>query len=216
MENLNIFVLVFVVSGGILCALAARILWKQNLIKQMLVLLPCLMFLGGGLLAILLGLGMLEYVVIPSKKPLATIYFNRKTGNQFNVRIKDYKGDEYSQDLEGDYWQLDARLIRLSKNLPLKAVPLIRLENFYVLKRLSDNTVDVQRSVETLHRAGNKINAWQWLKKVPRLNRLASFEINRTLKKPFENRTVYTISLSATGLVAKKIPLAAHSTNNTH
>ena len=215
MENLNVFVLVFVVSGGVLCALAAQILWKKNLFKHMLVLILCLMLLGGGLLAILLGLDMLEYTAIPANKPLATLYLNRKTGNQFSVRIKDYKGDEYSQDLEGDYWQLDTRLIRLSKSLPLKAGPLIRLEHLYVLNRLSDNKVNVERSVETLHRAGNKIDAWQWLKKIPRLNRLASFEINRTMKKPLENRTVYIIRLSATGLIAEKIPLATNPTNNT-
>ncbi len=214
MENLNIFVLVFVVSGGILCALAIQVLRKQNLFKHMLVLLPCLMILGGGFVAILLGLDMLEYTDVPSNKPLATIYFNRKTGDHFSVRVKDYKGDEYSQELEGDYWQLDARVIRLSKNLPLKAGPLIRLEHFCVLNRLPNNTVNVERSVGTLHRAANKIDAWQWLKKVPRLNRLVSFEISRTMKKPLENKAVYTISLSTRGLIAENIPLTANSTNN--
>lgn len=89
MENLNIFVLVFVVSGGVLCALAAQILWKQNLFKHKLVLILCLMFLGGGVLDILLDLDMLEYTAIRANKPLATLYLNQRAGNQFSVRIKD-------------------------------------------------------------------------------------------------------------------------------
>lgn len=214
MENLNIFVLVFVVSGGLLCVFAAQILWKQNLFKQLFVLVLCLICLGSGVLAILLGLGMLEYTVTPANQPLATLYMNRIAGNQFSVRVKDYKGDEYTQDIEGDYWQLDARLIRPSKSLPLEAGPLIRLEHLYVLNRLSHNTINIQRSVQTLHRADNKIDAWQWLKKIPWLNRLALFEISRTMKKPFENRAVYTISLNRMGLVADRIPLTENSTKN--
>lgn len=215
MDNLNIFVLIFVVSGGILCALAAKILWQQNLFKHLLVLLLCLIFLGGGFLAILLGLGMLEYAAAPADKPLATLYFSRQTGNRFGVRIKDYKGGEYFQELEGEYWQLDARLIRFGQSLPLKAGPLVRLEHFYVLSRLSDNTVNVEQSVATPHREGNKIDAWRWLKKIPKLNRLASFEMSRTLKKPLKHNTVYTVSLGARGLVAENVPLLTNSTSNT-
>lgn len=210
MDNLNIFVLIFVVSGGVLCAWAAKILWKHNLFKHPLVLLLCLIFMGGGLLAILLGLGMIEYAAAPADKPLATLYFSRQTGKQFSVRIKDYKGDEYFQQLEGEYWQLDARLIRFGQSLPLKAGPLARLEHFYVLNRLSDNTVNIERSVATLHREGNKIDAWRWLKKIPKLNRLASFEMTRTMKKPLKHNTVYIVSLGARGLVAENVPLTTN------
>ncbi len=205
MANLNIFVLVCMAIGAALCFLGLQILWKQRLFRHALTLLLCLSFLAAGGLTIVLGLGMLEYHTVSPNRSLATIHFKHRGGNRFSARIKDYQGGEYLQELEGDFWQLEARLIGPSKKLIPGAAPMLRFEGFYVVSRTASNTIKVERTVERLHRAGNNIDSWKWLKRLPKFDQLASLEVTRTMKKPLKDMAIYSISLARGGLVAEEI-----------
>jgi hypothetical protein len=204
MENLNILTLVFVVLGGIFCVIAVRILWKQKLFKYIPALLLSLTFLAVGTLAIWSGLDLLGYESIVVNKPVATVYFKRESGKRYRAHIKDYKGHEYIRELEGNYWQLDARILSLDSRLSFGMAPKFRLENFYVLNRTSNNTISVERTSQPLHPTESKIDAGQWLKKTLWLNKIFSLHTTRTMKQPLDDLAVYTISLTNLGLVAKK------------
>ena len=214
MENLNILTLVFIVSGGVLCVMAIRFLWKYEVFKYLPVLLLSLAFLTAGTVAIYSGLDLLEYNSIPVNKPVATVYFKRESGKRFRVHVKDYKGREYIRELEGNYWQLDSRVLSLDERLSFGLAPMFRLEYLYVLNRTSANAIRIERATEPLHPTGSKIDAGQWLKKTPWLNKLFSLHTTRTMKQPLDDLAVYTISLTKLGLVAEKTSSATGSNDD--
>ena len=214
MENLNTLTLIFIVSGGVLCVIALRLLWKHRVFKYLPVLLLSIVFLTGGTLAIYSGLDLLEYNSIPVDNPVATVYFKRESGKLFRVHVKDYKGREYIRELEGNYWQLDSRVLSLDERLSFGIAPMFRLEHLYVLNYTAANAIGVKRDTEPLHATGSKIDAGQWLKKTPWLNKVFSLHTTRTMKQPLDDLAVYTISLTKLGLVAEKASASTGSNDD--
>lgn len=65
MEQLNIYVLALFIGGGVLCLLTLRLFWKQGLIKHLPALFVGLVLSGAGGVFIALGLGLLDYQIVP-------------------------------------------------------------------------------------------------------------------------------------------------------
>ena len=191
-----------------MCFVAVRMLWKYKVFNQLLVLLLCLVLLGGGGLAILSGLDMASYHYLPDGKPAAVVYFRREPDGKFSAHVKDHLGHEYIQKLTGDYWQLDARVLRLNKHMFSDIEPMIRLEYFYALNVTSGRGVSIERSAELLHTSSDLLDSWPFLKKIPWIDRFISLQITSTMKKPVVDKTVYVVNLTNLGLVAEKSRVA--------
>ncbi len=210
MENLNTLTLALVLSGGLLCFLALKLLWKRRIFNHLLILIVCLVLLCGGAFSILAGLNFLTYLPVPNNNPLAILYFKREYENRYNLRIKDYKGGDYAQTITGDYWQLEARVVSLDKRLPLNIEPVIRLEHLYVMERTSKNGTKFKSSSKALH-IGSTIDVGKLIERVPWLGRMISFRATRTLNTPLEDVTVYTITYTPLGLIAKRTSVSENS-----
>ncbi len=210
MAQLNVYVLALFVSGGLLCALTLRLFWKQGLIKYLPVLFLGLLLSGVGGVFIALGLGLLEYQVVPPDKTLATVYFTQTRDQSFAVKVKMSGGSQSSLTLQGDHWQIDARTLNGDRRLPFDIQPLARLENFYVYSRNQQlQNVDIQRVPVGERRHPVNLDTWQWLKQAPGLRALLDFEVTRTVRQPMLDETVYRISMSNLGLVAEQTSTAS-------
>lgn len=191
-----------------MCFVAVRMLWKYKVFNQLLVLLLCLVFLSGGGLAIFSGLDMASYHYLSDGKPAAVVHFRRESDGQFSAHVKDHMGHEYIQKLTGDYWQLDARVLRLNKHMFRDIEPMIRLEYFYALNVTSRKAASIERSAELLHTSSDLIDSWPFLKKIPWIDRFISLQVTSTMKKPVTDKTVYIVNLTNLGLVAEKSRVA--------
>lgn len=211
MAQLNVYVLALFVSGGLLCVLTLRLFWKQGLIKYLPVLFLGLLLSGVGGVFIALGLGLLDYQIIPRDRTLATVYFTQTSDKSFSVQVKMSSGSQSSLTLQGDHWQVDAKTLSGDRRLPFDIQPLARLENFYVYSRSQKmQSVEIQRVPVGDRRFPVSLDTWQWLKKAPGLRALLNFEVTRTVRQPMLDKTVYRISMSNLGLVAEQthgIPL---------
>lgn len=210
MEQLNIYVLALFIGGGVLCLLTLRLFWKQGLIKHLPALFVGLVLSGAGGVFIALGLGLLDYQIVPRDKMLATVYFSQTGGGSYAVRVKTPGGSESSLTVHGEHWQMDARTLNGNRRLPFNLQPLARLENFYVYSRNQrTQSVEIQRLPLGEPRNRVNVDTWQWLKKVPGLRTLLGFEVTRTLRKPMSDKAVYRVSASDLGLVAEQTPVAS-------
>jgi len=210
MQQLNIYVLFLFVAGGLLCVLTLRLFWKFGLFRHLPALILGLALSGTGGVFIALGLGLLDYQIVPEDKLLATVYFSQARDNAYTVRVVRADNAESSLTLRGEYWQMDARTLNGDRRLPFNIQPLARLENFYVYHRNPRNqSVEIEEVAISQRRYPVNVDTWQWLKEIPGLRALLDFEITRSVRKPIADKTVYRVSMSALGLVAEQTQAAS-------
>ena len=150
-----------------------------------------------------------SYDALVEDKPLVTLSFRAEGDQAYRVNLLE-GGEEREVLLEGDLWQLDARLLHW-KGL----AALIGLESGYRLEKLSGRFLAIEQQqtarhaqVELAH-SPYGIDLWRWL----RLNRRDLFlfdpEAARVTYLPIADGAVFSVSLSPTGLLAKPMnPLA--------
>jgi hypothetical protein len=208
MEKLNIFTLVFNLTGGLLCFFALRLLWQYKVYGPLLISIICQIIFAGGVLAILLGLDLMRYENLAEGKSVAVAHFKQVSENQFQVKIKDNRGREYVQELTGSHWQISARVIKLDKRLAPGMRPMVDLDQFFTLASLSVNPLATHRSNQVINES-KYIDFWRLLREVAWLNKLVSFQVITSLKHPIEDMSAYTINLTDFGLTAEKTQAGA-------
>lgn len=210
MQQLNIYVLFLFVVGGLLCALTLRLFWKHGVLRHLPALVLGLVLSGAGGVFIALGLGLLDYQIVPEDKLLATVYFSKAGDDDYAVRIVTSGDGESSLMLRGEHWQMDARTLNGDRRLPFNIQPLARLENVYVYNRNPrTQSVEIQEIAVGQRRYAINVDTWQWLKEIPGLRSLLDFEVTRTIRNPIADKAVYRVSMSALGLVAERVPPAS-------
>jgi hypothetical protein len=194
--------------GVIMLWVGARILFNRHWLLGWLRGTFGLAFVALAGLIALLAYDVLSYRALPMGKPLATISFKAE-GSAYRVSLLQ-GSEENSVLLEGDLWQLDARLLQW-KGL----AHLIGLQSGYRLEKLSGRYLSIEQQnlaqltrVE-LARSLYGVDLWRWL----RLNQRDLFIFDpqavRVTYLPIADNAVYTISLSSTGLLAEPMNQAA-------
>lgn len=194
--------------GIIVLWVAARILFNRHWLLGWLRGTFGLAFVALAGLIALLAYDVLSYRALPVDKPLATISF-KADGGAYRVNLLQ-GSEENSVLLEGDLWQLDARLLQW-KGL----AQLIGLQPGYRLEKLSGRFLSIeqqnlaQRTRVDLAHSLYGVDLWRWL----RLNQRDLFIFDpqavRVTYLPIADNAVYTISLSPTGLLAEPMNQAA-------
>lgn len=183
--------------------IAARILFARNWFLAWLRGTLGLAFVAlAGLIGVV-AYDLRSYDALAEEKPLVTLSF-RSAGDQlYRVNLLE-GGDEREVLLEGDLWQLDARLLYW-KGL----AALIGLESGYRLEKLSGRFLAIEQQqtarharVELAH-SPYGIDLWRWLRLSQRDLFLFAPEAARVTYLPIADGAVFSVSLTPTGLLAR-------------
>ncbi|MGY4534821.1 hypothetical protein ACVW0Y_003971 [Pseudomonas sp. TE3786] len=152
---------------------------------------------------------LVSYDALPQDKPMVTLSFQADGPQRYRVTLLE-GADERTVNLEGDLWQLDARLFEW-KGL----AALIGLQPGYRLEKLSGRFLAIeqqelaQHATAPLARSPYGIDLWRWLRLGPHDLFLFKPQALRVTYLPMADGAVYAVSLSPTGLMAKPLNQAA-------
>ncbi len=188
---------------------AARVLWRSDW------LLGWLRGTAGLLLLALAGLiGLVandvrSYQPLPADKPLVTLSFQALGPQRYQVSLLQ-GAEERLITLEGDLWQLDARLLQW-KGL----AGLIGLQPGYRLEQLSGRFLAIEQQDAAqftrvaLSESLYGIDLWRWLRAGQHDLFLLDAEARRVNYLPMADGAVYSVSLTPAGLLAQPMTQAA-------
>lgn len=189
--------------------IAARILFNSQWFLGWLRGTCGLAFLALAALVGLVAYDLYSYAPLPQNKPLATLSF-KADGPYYRVSVLE-GSRERSVTLEGDLWQLDARMLQW-KGL----AALIGLEPGYRLEKLSGRFLAIEQQSLAQHAQADLaqspygVDLWRWL----RLGQHDLFMFDpralRVTYLPIADDAVYSISLTPTGLLAQPMNQAAN------
>ncbi len=201
--------------GIVIAAFTVRYLirttWFKGWLKGMLgfSLLFCSAVLA------LVGVDFYSYQQLVSEKSVATLEFSQLDEQKFSAKILTSEGKQYNFDINGDQWQLDARIIKWPSAFGAVGVrPAFRLERISGRYYSWEKEQTEPRSVFPLDEHNYSVDIWEWSK---RLN-LKDVGIDATYGSatylPMADGALYEVSLSNTGLVARPFNKAAESAIN--
>jgi hypothetical protein len=190
--------------------IAARILLTRSWFLGWLRGTLGLAFLGLAALVGVVAYDLLSYGPLPEGKPLLTLSFAADGPQRYRVSLLE-GGEERAVTLEGDLWQLDARLLRW-KGL----AALIGLQPGYRLEKLSGRflAIEQQESARyaqvSLAQSPYGIDLWRWLRLGQHDLFLFDPQAARVTYLPIADGAMFSVSLSPTGLLAQPMNQAAN------
>ncbi|WP_137972689.1 hypothetical protein [Pseudomonas sp. F(2018)] len=189
--------------------IAARILFAPNWFLAWLRGTAGLAFLALALLIGVVAYDLRSYDAQVQDKPLVTLSFAADGPQRYRVNLLE-GGEEREVTLEGDLWQLDARLLDW-KGL----AALIGLEPGYRLEKLSGRFLAIEQQQSARHaqvqlaQSPYGIDLWRWLRLGQRDLFLFDPQAARVTYLPIADGAAFTVSLSPTGLLARPMNQAA-------
>lgn len=183
--------------------IAARILFAPNWFLAWLRGTAGLAFLALALLIGVIAYDLRSYDPQVRDKPLVTLSFSADGPQRYRVNLLE-GSEEREVTLEGDLWQLDARLLGW-KGL----AALIGLQPGYRLEKLSGRflAIEQQQSARfaqvSLAESPYGIDLWRWLRLGQRDLFLFEAQAARVTYLPIADGAVFSVSLGPTGLMAQ-------------
>lgn len=183
--------------------IAARILFAPNWFLAWLRGTAGLAFLALALLIGVIAYDLRSYDPQVQGKPLVTLSFSADGPQRYRVNLLE-GSEEREVTLEGDLWQLDARLLGW-KGL----AALIGLQPGYRLEKLSGRflAIEQQQSARfaqvSLAESPYGIDLWRWLRLGQRDLFLFEAQAARVTYLPIADGAVFSVSLGPTGLMAQ-------------
>jgi hypothetical protein len=183
--------------------IAARILFTPNWFLAWLRGSAGLAFLALALLVGVVAYDLRSYDAQVLDKPLVTLSFAADGAQRYRVNLLE-GADEREVILEGDLWQLDARLLGW-KGL----AALIGLKPGYRLEKLSGRFLAIEQQQNArydqvqLAASPYGIDLWRWLRLGHRDLFLFEPQAARVTYLPIADGAVFSVSLGPTGLMAR-------------
>ena len=168
-----------------------------------------LAFLALAVLVALVARDLWSYQALPQDRPLATLSFKALGEQRFQVTLLE-GGNEREVLLDGDLWQLDARLFKW-KGLG----ELLGLQPGYRLERLSGRFLAIEQQALARHPRAQLstspygVDLWRWLRLTQRDFFLFLPEAQRVTYLPMADGAVFSVTLSPTGLMAEPLNQSA-------
>jgi hypothetical protein len=159
--------------------------------------------------AIILGLAALDlysYKQLSKEQSIANLGFTKLDNQLFQVALVDSSGIEQTHQLNGDLWQLDARILKWNKPLAM-----LGLATGYRLDQLSGRYYSLEKEQtepRTVYQLGNSkslLDIWNWLHQYGSQWSFVEATYGSATYMPMEDGALYSVSLSATGLLARPL-----------
>lgn len=191
---------------------AAKLLWKDSWVLGWLRGMFGLGLLALAVVFVLIALDIFSYRQIQSEQTVATLSFDKKADQLFDVRVVDAEGVAHSYKIKGDQWQLDARIIKWTG-----ALSNIGIKPGYRLDRLSGRYYSLEkereedRTVYAFSESPVGVDVWAWLREMKERLPIVDAVYGSATYLPMADDAEFEISLSAAGLVARPMNDEARS-----
>jgi hypothetical protein len=199
------------VIGLILFGLGLRRLWQRRPVTGTLQGLTGLLFMAGAALVYSLMLNLYTYQRFTHELAVAEIAFRQTAPQTFNAILTPAGGESTrSLELQGDEWQLDARVLKWRGYATL-----LGLDPMYRLERLSGRYQDIEkerRAARTVHALGpapTGIDLWALARAWHAWFPMVDAVYGNAAYLPMTDGARYEVRLTATGLVARPLNPAA-------
>ncbi len=208
--------LIFAILGVLLMVIGLRRLIRARFVTGVSSLLFSLALLGASGLIFVVGTNLYTYSRLMYETPLAEMIFEPAGPHRFRATITRIpSGDRQSFMLNGDEWQLDARVLKWRG-----WATLLGLDAQYRLERLSGRYRDIeqertaQRSVYGLSENPG-IDLWTWAQDHPRWLPFVDSIYGSATYLPMADGARYRVSLTQSGLIARAVNPAADAAAKT-
>ncbi|MGX5219709.1 membrane protein [Pseudomonas sp. S9] len=187
---------------------AARILFGGNWLLGWLRGTCGLFFLGLAALVGLVAYDLYSYSPLPESGPLATLSF-KADGDRYQVQVTEGEAT-HNVIIQGDLWQLDARLLRWKG-----IAELIGLKPGYRLQKLTGRFLAIEQQSMSVHAQAELaqspygIDLWRWLRLGKHDLMMFDPQALRVTYLPIADNAQYRVSLTPTGLLAEPMNSAA-------
>jgi hypothetical protein len=151
-----------------------------------------------------LGISLRGYRLLTAEEPVASLSARQTGPQQFSLRVDFPDGSHRSAALNGDEWQLDARVIKWTpRAIELGAEPLYRVDRLSGRYRDATQAAATTPSVVDLS-TESILDLWQLKRQFPQWLPWIDAEYGSAAYLPMIDGANYRVSLSASGgLVAR-------------
>lgn len=173
--------------------------------------LSSLVFLFAAAAVALLGFSLLTYDRLTREQPAVTVRFAQAAAQRYNATLTYPSGEVRGYVLEGDDWQIDARVLKWRG-----IGGVLGFDTGYRLERISGRYRDIERertaphTVYPLH-APERIDLWTLLRVLHRYVPWADALYGSATYLPMADGAAYNVSVSPTGLLARPLNDAARA-----
>jgi hypothetical protein len=165
-----------------------------------------LVFVAAAAVIALVAWDLRGYQPLLAEQQIGTLAFSQLDEQHFAVTLVDPAGNEQRFELNGDMWQLDARVLKWTDSLAR-----IGFKPGYRLDRLSGRYVSLEdeqnrpRSVVALRSDKPLLDVWQLLRSVNRYFFLIDASYGSATYLPMSDGALFSVSMGSTGLVARPL-----------
>jgi len=146
------------------------------------------------------------YQALSAEQPLGTLAFKALGAQHFAVNLVDRAGKERHFELQGDMWQLDARVLKWM-------TPLARIgfQPGYRIDRLSGRYLSLEdeqsqpHTVIGLREDTPVFDTWFWLHRVNRYFSLIDATYGSATYLPMADGALFSVNMGGSGLVARPL-----------
>lgn len=183
-----------------------RLLFNRHWLLGFLRGLFGLAIVGAAIALALAAWDLRSYQQVLAEQPVATLTFNKLTAQNYAVTLVYPDSREQKVDLNGDLWQLDARVLKWT---PMLAG--LGLKPGYRLDRLSGRYLSLEdeqqrpRSVVQLGTDKTPLDAWYWLRQINQRFTVLDAQYGSAAYLPMADGAMFTVNLGPSGLVAKPL-----------
>lgn len=196
---------------GLLCLLLAAVqLRRRRLFLSLSQGLLAVLLLGGAIVLLLLGTNLQTYQRLTYEQPVAQLSFTQLGPQQYRARVRLPDRDQgFRFQLDGDEWQLDARVIKWRP-----PANLLGLDARYRLERLSGRYRDLHQQRERPQSvyglaANEGLDVWETLRGMQRYLDWVDTYYGSAAYLPMADGARFEVVLTQTGVVARPLNEAA-------
>lgn len=185
---------------------AGRMLFKGSWLLGWLRGMTGIVLLSVALILAFSAFDFYSYQQLNREQTVATLSFSRSGGQQYQVSLVDSSGVEQRYAINGDLWQLDARIIKWNKLFSG-----LGLSAGYRLDRLSGRYYSLekeqleQRTVYELGNSQGLIDVWHWLRTYGKGLSVVDASYGSATYLPMADGALYSVNLTGSGLIGRPL-----------
>jgi hypothetical protein len=190
----------------LLLVIAMRLLFKGGMLAAVMRAVLGLAILAASALSFFTAYDLMSYRPLFEEQAVVTLQFQKLATQRFRVVLVDSESRQYDYYLDGDQWQLDARLLRWRP-----ALAKVGFEPLYRLERLSGRYADLHqqlREPQTAHQLGvppTSFDSWALIKQLPWLRDWVDAQYGSATFLPMADGAVYEVKLAYGGMLARPV-----------
>lgn len=196
----------FAIIGVVVLVLTVKSLFSRGWFLGWLKGMFGIVLIGIAATAGLMGWDVYTYHELLDEASVATVSFEKIEEQRYQAILVNAEGFEKRYELQGDQWQLDARIFKWSPSLAK-----LGLKPGYRLDRLSGRYYSLEkerhaeRTVYALNPSKTTIDIWRWMKSVDTRTPWLDALYGSATFVPMADGALYEINLSHTGLLSRPL-----------